>query len=94
MRKLGDDDVDAPRALEDGDGKLVPEKSKWVAVSNPEGVVREIKERKVVSREETEEVKETEDIQHLGDITDEVSTTSRQMIIRFVTNLVQIFILF
>lgn len=49
------------------------ERSNWVAVPNPEGVVREVKEKKVVSREETEEVKETEDIQHLGDISDEVS---------------------
>lgn len=48
------------------------EKSNWVAVPNSDGVVREVKERRVLSREETEEVKETEDVQHLGDITDEV----------------------
>lgn len=53
--------------MEDG-----AEKSNWVAVPNSDGVVREVKERRVVSREETEEVKETEDVQHLGDITDEV----------------------
>lgn len=67
LRKLGDDEVDGPKALEDG-----AEKSNWVAVPNSDGVVREVKERRVVSREETEEVKETEDVQHLGDITDEV----------------------
>ncbi|KAL1497205.1 hypothetical protein ABEB36_008202 [Hypothenemus hampei] len=69
LRKVGDDDVDGPRALE-GDNAVV-EKSNWVAASNSDGIVREVKERRVVSREETEEVKETEDVQHLGDITDE-----------------------
>lgn len=54
------------------EGKDVLDASKWVVVPNPDGVVREVKERKVISREETEEVKETEDVQHLGDITDEV----------------------
>lgn len=48
------------------------DKSNWVATSNPDGIVREVKERRVVSREETEEIKETEDVHHLGDITDEV----------------------
>ncbi|XP_066153460.1 uncharacterized protein chas isoform X1 [Euwallacea fornicatus] len=69
LRKLGDDDVDGPRAL--GDEGVLVDKSNWTAVPNPDGVVREVKERKIVSREETEEVKETEDVQHLGDITDE-----------------------
>lgn len=73
MRKLGDDQTDAPLAVESGDTNAIAEKSNWVAVANPDGVVREVKERKVISREETEEVKETEDVQHLGDITDEVS---------------------
>lgn len=74
LRKLGDDEVDGPKTIEeDGNGKLVSQKSNWIAVPNPDGVVREVKERKVTSREETEEVKETEDIQHHGDITDEVS---------------------
>ncbi|CAH0564775.1 unnamed protein product [Brassicogethes aeneus] len=77
LRKLGDEDEDQ-KALEDGKfqksgGTLVDKTStsKWVPVANPDGVVREVKERRVVSREETEEVKETEDVQHLGDITDE-----------------------
>ncbi|XP_044730868.1 putative uncharacterized protein DDB_G0291812 isoform X2 [Chrysoperla carnea] len=34
-------------------------------------VLKEVKEHRVLSREETEETRETEDIQHLGDITDE-----------------------
>lgn len=58
------------------EGKDAVDGGKWVAVANPDGVVREVKERRVISREETEEVKETEDVQHLGDITDEVSIPS------------------
>ncbi|CAG9767275.1 unnamed protein product [Ceutorhynchus assimilis] len=69
-RKLGDDDTDGQNALEGGPDTNV-DKSKWVSVPNSDGVVREVKERRVVSREETEEVKETEDVQHLGDISDE-----------------------
>ena len=46
----------------------------WVAIPGPDGLVKEVKERKVISREEREERTETEDVQHLGDITDEVST--------------------
>lgn len=81
MRKLGDDEADGPKAIEDGDRKIALDKSNWIAVPNSDGVVREVKERKVVSREETEEVKETEDIQHLGDITDEVSKTQQNYIL-------------
>ncbi|XP_055684176.1 uncharacterized protein LOC129790612 isoform X1 [Lutzomyia longipalpis] len=36
------------------------------------GVVREVKEKKIVSREEREELLETEDVKHLGDFSDEV----------------------
>lgn len=46
----------------------------WVAVPNSVGLIKEVKENKVKSREETEELLETEDVQHLGDITDDVST--------------------
>nr|XP_022916300.1 uncharacterized protein LOC111426154 isoform X2 [Onthophagus taurus] len=69
LRKLGEDDEENHPALKDVD--QLDNNSKWVVVPNPDGVVREVKERRVVSREEKEEVKETEDIQHLGDITDE-----------------------
>nr|XP_023015437.1 serine/arginine repetitive matrix protein 1 [Leptinotarsa decemlineata] len=71
LRKLGDDEVDGPKAVEGGADNVIAERSNWVSVPNPDGVVREVKERKIISREETEEVKETEDVQHLGDITDE-----------------------
>ncbi|XP_065155218.1 uncharacterized protein chas isoform X3 [Atheta coriaria] len=67
LKKLGEDD-DLYKITE---GKDAVDGGKWVAVANPDGVVREVKERRVISREETEEVKETEDVQHLGDITDE-----------------------
>ncbi|XP_072394305.1 uncharacterized protein chas isoform X3 [Diabrotica undecimpunctata] len=73
LRKLGDDDVDGIKALDDGgeNRKAIAGQSNWVSVPNPDGIVREVKERKIISREETEEVKETEDVQHYGDITDE-----------------------
>ncbi|VEN46943.1 unnamed protein product, partial [Callosobruchus maculatus] len=76
LRKLEPDELDSTvlDALEDvPDGTTLAKRSNAVQlVTNPEGIVREVKERRVVSREETEEVKETEDVQHLGDITDEV----------------------
>lgn len=53
-------------------GDDAPEEG-WVAVPNTSGLMKEVRENKVKSREETEELLETEDIQHLGDITDEVS---------------------
>ncbi|VEN62813.1 unnamed protein product, partial [Callosobruchus maculatus] len=74
LRKLEPDELDSSvlDALEDvPDGTTLAKRSNAVQlVTNPEGIVREVKERRVVSREETEEVKETEDVQHLGDITD------------------------
>lgn len=38
-----------------------------------DGLVREMKTKKVVSREEIQERTETEDVKHFGDFTDEVS---------------------
>ncbi|XP_044758425.1 serine/arginine repetitive matrix protein 1 isoform X2 [Coccinella septempunctata] len=71
LRKLGDDEIDGPLAVEGKADNAAVSKRNWVVTSNPDGVVREVKEKRVLSREETEEVKETEDIQHFGDITDE-----------------------
>ncbi|XP_054256952.1 uncharacterized protein LOC128981962 isoform X2 [Macrosteles quadrilineatus] len=72
-RQLGDDDVD-------GDGGDRTGKEGWVAVPGQGGVVKEVKERTVKSREEKEERLETEDVQHLGDISDEqyLSAIQRQ----------------
>ena len=53
--------------------KSSPTQMVHAIVARPDGLVREIKEKKVVSREETEERLETEDIKHLGDFSDEVS---------------------
>lgn len=47
-------------------------KTKWVPVANADGKVREIKEKRVLTHQETDEVKEIEERQHFGDITDEV----------------------
>lgn len=38
-----------------------------------DGLVREMKTKKVISREEIQERTETEDVKHFGDFTDEVS---------------------
>jgi len=48
---------------------------KWVSAPGPGGVFKEVKERKVKSREEKQELVETEDVRHLGDLSDEVSLT-------------------
>ncbi|GLV33879.1 chascon [Carabus blaptoides fortunei] len=69
VRKLGEDEPKATAAIEGGP-KEDPAPVDWVAVPNPDGVVREVKERRIVSREETEELRETEDVHHLGDISD------------------------
>lgn len=45
-----------------------------VLVPRPtDGLVREVKTNKVVSREQTDELLETEDVRHFGDFSDEVS---------------------
>ncbi|XP_077291220.1 chascon isoform X2 [Arctopsyche grandis] len=80
-RKLDDppgsdvDAVDGAQAqIEDVPGVVSGDlvaKAKWVPVANPDGKVREIKEKRVLTHEETDEIKETEERQHYGDITDE-----------------------
>ncbi|XP_045477494.1 serine/arginine repetitive matrix protein 1 isoform X2 [Harmonia axyridis] len=70
LRKLGDDEIDGPLAVEGNQDNAVSKRN-WVVTANPDGVVREVNEKRVLTREETDEVKETEDIQHFGDITDE-----------------------
>lgn len=42
-------------------------------VSRPDGLVRQTKEQKVISREEIDEIVETEDVKYMGDFSDEVS---------------------
>lgn len=44
---------------------------------NADGLVREMKTHKIVSREEVQERTETEDVKHYGDFTDEVSEQDR-----------------
>ncbi|KAG8285158.1 hypothetical protein J6590_086240 [Homalodisca vitripennis] len=67
-RHLGDDEPD-------GEG--------WVAVPGQGGVVKEVKERTVKSREEKEERLETEDVQHLGDISDEYRIAISSITVKF-----------
>lgn len=61
-RQLGDDEADGAK---DRDG--------WVVAPAAGGLVKEVKEKTVKTREEKEERLETEDVQHLGDISDDVS---------------------
>lgn len=73
------DEVDGPRAIETIGGNpstlALPNQGQMIhaIVARPDGLVREVKEKKVVSREEIDERIETEDIQILGDFSDEVS---------------------
>lgn len=89
-RKLGDDEdtdeVDGPKAIDqiptdakhpiatdlnDDDNDKYDIK---VLAPNADGLVREMKTQKVISREQVQERTETEDVKHFGDFTDEVST--------------------
>ena len=77
--------MDAPRAIEylpEHEQALVADAARNDSVHKqiaprPDGLVRETKTKKVVSREEIQERTETEDIKHLGDFSDEVSALSR-----------------
>lgn len=65
-RQLGD---------ENGDGEN--DKEVVVRISSLEGhpsLLKEVREKKINSREEKEELVETEDVVHLGNISDKVST--------------------
>lgn len=88
--KPGEDDVDGPKSIEhfpsDKDQTIIEyvgDDSKYdIDASTPtvlapraDGLVREMKTKKVVSREEIQERTETEDVKHLGDFSDQVSYT-------------------
>lgn len=79
-RKLGDDAVDGPEAIENApiDGALANVSGGLIRaiVSRPDGLVKEVKTKTVVSREEIDERLETEDVKILGDFSDEVSVSS------------------
>ncbi|KAF5269553.1 hypothetical protein FQA39_LY18904 [Lamprigera yunnana] len=61
-RKLGEDDDAEDKQLEDVKKKV----ENVIAVSNPDGIVKEVKEQRVISREEIENVKEVENVKHFG----------------------------
>ncbi|XP_075220307.1 chascon isoform X2 [Lycorma delicatula] len=56
---------------EDGTGE-------WVAVPGQDGLIKEVREKNVRSREEKEERVETEDVQHFGDISDDAYQSAIQ----------------
>lgn len=81
------DNVDGPQAIEilspdkdqtvikyaDDDNKDdIDDRTATVLAPRADGLVREMKTKKVISREEIQERTETEDIKHFGDFTDEV----------------------
>lgn len=87
-RNVGGDEVDGPRAIEhfpfdsnqpisayidttSGDKHVIA--TEKLLAPRDDGLVREMKTRKVVSREQIQERTETEDVKHLGDFSDEVS---------------------
>lgn len=55
--------------------------------------MKEVKEKKVRSREETEEFLETEDVQHLGDISDDVSTRMHVITLMIIARLLILILL-
>ncbi|XP_031629629.1 uncharacterized protein LOC116344908 isoform X2 [Contarinia nasturtii] len=83
--KPGEDDVDGPKAIEHfpsdkdqtvieyvgDDSKYGIDESAPTVLAPRDGLVREMKTKKVVSREEIQERTETEDVKHLGDFSDE-----------------------
>lgn len=91
QRLTGVDDVDGPEAIEhfpsDEDQTVIEfvggnnkygsrENANTVPASRVDGLVREMKTKKVISREEIQERTETEDVKHLGDFSDEVRPLS------------------
>jgi hypothetical protein len=48
---------------------------KYVLAARDDGLVREEKNNRVVSREDTTELTEVEDVRHYGDFSDAVSTS-------------------
>lgn len=92
--------MDGPKALEhfpsDRDQTIieyvgndcVDESALTVLAPRADGLVREMKTKKVISREEIQERTETEDVKHLGDFSDEVSRSHHvKLLIFFFDNL-------
>lgn len=81
-RKLGDDEIDGDLdAIEWKDDNTISNLNGNKIIkkreSNDDHLVRETKEKKVVSREQTDERLETQDIQHFGDFSDEVGLNQK-----------------
>ena len=77
------DDPDKAEAIEAADSTpisgsraldTVPDESGRVLAARPDGLVREVIGKQVISREEVNELTETEERKALGDFSDEVST--------------------
>lgn len=85
----GSDVVDGPKAVEFNQHEvsspkhnLLPMKTndnnlRTIEAERDDGLIREVKENRVVSREDTIELTEVEDVRHLGDFSDAVSTRKK-----------------
>ena len=58
-----------------GESSQIAHPSNYVLSARDDGLVREEKNNRVVSREDTTELTEIEDVRHYGDFSDAVSTT-------------------
>lgn len=84
-RNVGGDEVDGPRAIEaasggaeDGGQELIRfddgggRNATTILAARDDGLLKEQKTKKVVSREQIDERTETEDVKHFGEFTDKV----------------------
>lgn len=58
-----------------GESSQIAHQSNYVLSARDDGLVREEKNNRVVSREDTTELTEIEDVRHYGDFSDAVSTS-------------------
>lgn len=60
-------------AVKAAESSQIAKPTKYVMGARDDGLVREEKNNRVVSREDTTELTEVEDVRHLGDFSDAVS---------------------
>lgn len=84
--------MDGPRAVEYlpdntisnyNDSNVSNESAATVLAPRADGLVRQLKTKKVISREEIQERTETEDVKHLGDFSDAVSYLIFYCLVKF-----------
>lgn len=81
------------RQLGDENGDSENGKEVVVRISSLEGhpsLLKEVREKKINSREEKEELVETEDVVHLGNISDKVSTITITSFLLMIVHVIRI----